>query len=249
MATRVLLAPLHAGADRRRRRVEDRHAVAFAEIPPDILVGVVRRALVHHRRRAVHQRPVDDVGMAGDPADVGRAEVDVGVRLEVEDDLVRVGDAGQVAARRVQDALRLRRRAARVEDEQRVLGVERHRLALGVRGRHDLVVEDVALAHRAVAADVAHDDRRRHPHADLVDGPLRLGDLALAPRAVGGDQRLRLAHLHPLFDGLRREAAEDDVVRRADARAGEHRDDDLGDHRQVDPDDVALLDALVAQGV
>ena len=37
-----------------------------------------------------------------------------------------------------------------------------------------------------------------------------------------------------------REAAEHDVVRRADARAREHRHDDLGDHRQVDPDDVAL---------
>ena len=47
----------------------------------------------------------------------------------------------------------------------------------------------------------------------------------------------------------RREAAEDDVVRRADPRAGEHRDDDLGDHRQVDPDDVALPDAAVLQRV
>ena len=44
-------------------------------------------------------------------------------------------------------------------------------------------------------------------------------------------------------DRLRGEPAEHDVVRRADPRAREHRDDDLGDHRQVDPDDVALADA------
>ena len=36
---------------------------------------------------------------------------------------------------------------------------------------------------------------------------------------------------------------------RADARAGEHRDDDLGDHRQVDADDVALAHAEVLQRV
>ena len=55
--------------------------------------------------------------------------------------------------------------------------------------------------------------------------------------------------LHPLLDRVGREAAEDDVVRRADPRAGQHRHDDLGDHRQVDPDDVALLDAQVLQRV
>ena len=38
-------------------------------------------------------------------------------------------------------------------------------------------------------------------------------------------------------------------MRRADARAGQHGRDDLGDHRQVDPDDVALVDAVVLQGV
>ena len=45
------------------------------------------------------------------------------------------------------------------------------------------------------------------------------------------------------------EAAEDDGVRRADAGAGEHRDDDLGDHPEVDRDAVALPDAAGAQPV
>ena len=83
----------------------------------------------------------------------------------------------------------------------------------------------------------------------LVDLLLDRRGLALAPRAVDGDQRLGLGELHPLPDRLGREAAEHDVVRRADPRAREHRDDDLGDHRQVDPDDVALLDAEVLQRV
>src|SRR3712207_8640932 len=36
----------------------------------------VRGALVHHLRRAVRERPVDHVGVAGHPADVGGAPVE-----------------------------------------------------------------------------------------------------------------------------------------------------------------------------
>ena len=55
---------------------------------------------------------------------------------------------------------------------------------------------------------------------------------------------LGLGELHALAHRLGGESAEDDVVWRADARAGEHRDDDLGDHRQVDADDIPLAYAL-----
>jgi len=91
-----------------------------------------------------------------------------------------------------------------------------------------------------ILPEVAH-----HP----VDVVLHGGGLALTACAVDGDQHQRVRELHPLAHGLGREAAEDDVVRRADPCAGEHRDNDLGDHRQVDPDDVALGDAEVLQRV
>ena len=118
---------------------------------------------------------------------------------------------------------------------------------------HDLVEPEVAaLLHLALGLGVAHHDDRLEAlevaHL-LVDLRLDRRRLALAPRAVDGDQRLGLGELHPLPDRARREAAEDDVVRRADARAGQHRHDDLGDHRQEDPDHVALLDAAVLQRV
>ena len=69
-------------------------------------------------------------------------------------------------------------------------------------------------------------------------------DLLAAPvAAVGGDQDLRAAVVDAARQGLRREATEDDRVRRPDPRTGQHRDRQLGDHRHVDGDPVAGLDA------
>jgi hypothetical protein len=42
---------------------------------------------------------------------------------------------------------------------------------------------------------------------------------------------------------------EHDVVRGADPRAREHRDEHLRDHREIDPDDVALADPVVLERV
>ena len=134
-----------------------------------------------------------------------------------------------------------------------MLGLHRLGRALRVGRRHHLVVEDVAaLGHRALDPGVADDDDRLQRvvvgHV-LVDRWLDRRGPALAAGAVDGDQRLGLGEVHPLGDRLGREAAEDDVMRGADPGAGEHRDDDLGDHRQVDPDHVALLDAEVLERV
>ena len=123
----VLRPPLHVRADRGRRRVQDRDLVALDDVPPAVLVREVRRALVEHARRAVAQRPVDDVAVARHPADVGGAPVDVLPGLQVEDVVVRRRDADEVAGGRVRDALRLRGRAARVQQVEKVLRV--HRLA------------------------------------------------------------------------------------------------------------------------
>src|SRR5204863_8904230 len=99
----------------------------------------------------------------GDPADVGGAPVDVGGGLEVVDVVVRRRGAYEVAGGRVDDAFRLRGRAARVHEEEQVLAV--HRLArtrVGVVGavRFELVPPVVAaVLHRDVVAGAAEDDR------------------------------------------------------------------------------------------
>ena len=117
----------------------------------------------------------------------------------------------------------------------------------------DLVVPDVAaVLHLTLGAgSLDHDDvleRLQLAHL-LVDRLLDVRGLALAPGAVDSDQRLGLRELHALANRAGGEAAEHHVVRCADAGARQHRHHNLGDHRQEDPDDVALLDAEIFQRV
>ena len=83
-----LFARAHQRADRGRRGVEDIDLVLVDDFPEPAHRRIVRHALEHQRRRAVGERPVDDVAVAGHPADVGRAPVDVAVVI-VEDILMR----------------------------------------------------------------------------------------------------------------------------------------------------------------
>ena len=91
-----------------------------------------------------------------------------------------------------------------------------------------------------------------------IDGVLLHRDVAVAfernlasaaPSAVGGDERDAAGVVDAIDDRLGREAAEDHRVRRADARAGEHRNGQFRNHRHVDRDAIAFADAEVAQAV
>ena len=78
-----------------------------------------------------------------------------------------------------------------------------------------------------------------------------LSGMRLPPRTPSsdGDHDGRCAVCDPARERVRGEAAEHHGVDRADAGAGEHRHRSLGNHRQVDRDPVALLDAERAQRV
>src|SRR5829696_7448940 len=101
----MFVAPLHERADRGRGGVQDRYAVPLAEVPEAVLLGPVRGALVHDARRAVRERAVDEIGVPRHPSNV-RGAPEYVVIAQVEYELRRRGDAGQVAAGRVDDALR-----------------------------------------------------------------------------------------------------------------------------------------------
>ena len=175
-------APLHVRADRGRRRVEDVDLVSLDDRPPAVAVGIVGHALVEHAGGRVRERPVDDVAVAGHPADVGRAPVHR-VGLDVEDVVVRRRDAGEVAAGRVHDPLRLRGRAARVQEVEEVLRV--HRLA---RARRRVV---------ALSLDEHPAPRRRGPSFISTSPPTRRQTTEVFTPGSGRAPRRRSASAAP----------------------------------------------------
>ena len=216
------------------------------------IARIVRHAFEHQGGGAVAERPVDDVAVAGDPADVGGAPIDVAVVI-VEDVLVRHRHIDQIAGGGVQHAFRPSGRARGVEDEQRILRV--HLRARAFRRDHfgGLVVPNVAhRIHVDGCAGALH-------HDDMID-TARLGDrrvgiglqrhLAAAAQAfVGRDDDVRLAILDAAGERIRREAAEHHGMDGADARAGQHGVGRFRNHRQIDGDAVAFLDVAVAQDI
>ena len=85
----------------------------------------------------------------------------------------------------------------------------------------------------------------------LVDGGIEkrlvMHDPSGFEPAGGGDNSLRCGIVDPHGQLMRREAAEDDGMDRAEAGTGQHRLKRLGHHRHVDDDAVALADALGLQ--
>ncbi len=113
LAARLLhrrVARLHQRADRRRRGVEDVDLVLVDHLPEAGVGRVVGHALEHQRRGAVGERAVDDIGVAGHPAHVGRAPIDIAVVI-VEHVLMRDRGEDVIAAGGVQHALGLSGRA------------------------------------------------------------------------------------------------------------------------------------------
>ena len=70
-----------------------------------------------------------------------------------------------------------------------------------------------------------------------------------SPPTVGRDEHLGLRVVDPVAQGLRREPSKDNRMRGADAGAGQHGDGQLGDHRQVDVDPIALRHTEVLEDV
>ena len=202
----------------------------------------------------VGQRAVHDVGVPGDPADVGRAPVDL-LGMVVEDELVGHGGVQQITAGGVHDTLGFARGARGVEDEQRILGVHLFTRAVGgdIAGGQLFFVPGVAaLGPGDLGTGVLDHDARFDigalRHGGVGRG-LERGRAAAAETGIGSDHERCAGVQHPVAQGLGGEAAEDHAVDGADAGAGQHGHRQLRDHRQIDDDPIALLDALLLEDV
>ena len=105
----------------------------------------------------------------------------------------------------------------------------------------------VSCAFAQAPQDDAPSRRSARLRGRLVHRGLERHDVAAAPGAVLGEHDLGLAVVDAVAQRVGCEAAEHDAVGRADARAGQHADRDLGHHAHVDGDAIALLYAEAAQ--
>ena len=126
---RPLRSPFHERADRGRRGVKNRHAVFGDDTPETVRLRPVRRAFIHQTRRAIGQRPVNHVTVAGHPAHVGGAPVNVGF-LNIENILVRELRAEQIAGCGVENPFGFPGRTACIENKQRCFAVHFLRRAI-----------------------------------------------------------------------------------------------------------------------
>ncbi len=140
---RDVVAELHERADRGRRGVENRHAALLDDFPETSGVRRGGTAFVDHHAGAGGQRAVGHVAVPGHPADVGGAPEDV-VIVEIEHPLAGELGAEQIARARMLDALGLSRGSGGIEQEQRMFGIDPHRLAHRALPFDDVVPPQVA---------------------------------------------------------------------------------------------------------
>ena len=245
-------AVLNQRADSSGGGVENGDLVLLHHAPIACGIGVGGHAFKHERGGAVGQRAVDDVAVAGDPADVRATPVDV-VVLNVEGVAVGEHDVEQVACGGMHHAFGLAGGAGGVEDVERVFSVHHFGRAIGGSVGHQLVEPQVARGIEGAGRVVAlhhHDVGDGGAIGHGLVGNLLEGDgLACAKGNVGGDEQLAVGIVDAVLDGVCAEAAEDHRVNRADAGAAEHDDGQLEDHRHVDADTVSLAHAQALEHV
>ena len=223
------------------------------DLPKTSEVGVVRHALVHHRDGAVGHRAVNDVRVTGDPADVGRAPVNV-AGVVVENVVMRRRRVSEIAACGMQHALRFAGAAGGVKDEQRVLGVHRFGGANGVGCVESVVPPNIAAVCHGDGGAGAFDDENFLDRRRVLDGLVGVGlhwdvEFRAAHAGVLRDDGLALGVVDASDKAVGTECSKHDRVHHTQASTRQHCDGQLGNHLHVNANAIALGQAEVFQCV
>ena len=227
-------------------RAEDVDPGRVGEVEEGAHVRPPGRALVEGEAGSAakpRHEPVPHHPPAGGEVEEGIA----GAHVRVEAVLLEVLEQGPAGA--VDDALRSTGGPRRIHDVERV--VERDRLELdlaGGVGQGQLVPGDRPGNRPEVRrlAKIRHDDRPLHARdagEDLPDAPERIDRGPVVAVAVRGDENPRLDLPETIEHPLHPEVGRARGPHRPEAGRGEHRDDRLGEVRQVARDPVPGTDA------
>ena len=247
-AARILLFDR---TQRRRRGKEARNFVLACDAPKCASVGRSDGlAFVEDGRIAGQERPIDDIGMSDDPADVGCGPEHL-AGLDPVKILHRPQQSDHVTAIVAHDALGGACAPRRVEDVERVgslhcdaLCTETLRFSVRDEPRPIVVATRVQLrgSNRALEDDAALGLVSRNLDG-LVEKRLVSDDAARLYAARARHDHLGLGIVEAFGELVAGEAAEHDRVDRTEASRGQHRDHCLRHHRHVNDDAVAFFDA------
>src|SRR5204863_2762435 len=113
------------------------------DAPEPVVLWPVWRTVIHQGGRAIGDRPVDDIAVAGHPADICRAPT--GVIITKVEDIFHGGiNPYEISACCVQDAFRFPGRTTRVENVERMLAVQGGGRTMPINVFHLAVPPDIA---------------------------------------------------------------------------------------------------------
>ena len=248
------IGSLDQRTDRSRCSVENGGLVILDHLPETTGIRVGRDAFEDDFGRATSQRAVGDIGVTGNPTDVGGTPEDIAI-LDVEGVLHGQDGVQQVPASGVLNTFRLAGRTRGVEQEQRVFGFNPFRFA-NVRLVFQNVVQPLVTAfnHVDFSTSALEDDDVLNgiatTHGEcFVSDRLERDGLTTTVLAIGSDQGNSAGVIDTITQRLGREATENDGVNRTNTSTGLHCADAFNGHRHVDDNTVTLLDAHTTQGI
>jgi len=207
--------------------VEDVDLILLHDIPEAVGVGVGGHTLENQAGGAQSQRPVDDIAVTGDPADIGGAPEGV-FFSNIEYPLEGLVAKKEIAGLSMQHPLGFAGAAAGVEDVEGVFGIHRLGLAIGLDiFRRYLFMPPVVAASFHIYPDVGSPDDNHVFYVRACLGGdigvvLTPDNTAATVVAVGTDKKFRTAVQNSIPQRLGAETAEDNAMDSPDSGAGQH---------------------------
>ena len=238
--------------NRRRRGIKNSHVVFFDHLPEAACIWVGWNTFKHNFGCPQGQRAIGDVGVAGDPADIGCAPEDI-VGLQVEGPLGGQHGVQQVAAAGMLHAFGFACGARGVEQKQRMLSAHPLRLTGGGLGCDHLMQPQVAaglkahVASGAAVNDDVFDAVTATQTQGFIDDGFERQVFAAAHLFVGGEHHHGTRVFYAVTQGLRRKTTEHDGMGGTNTRTSLHGHYTLHAHGHVDDDAVAFFDPFFAQ--
>ena len=124
MCLREFISPLHPGTNKCWRCIQNCDAVLCDDFKHPPLMRGIRSSFIDHLCCTVNQWPINNVRVTGNPANIGRAPIDIRLGLEIKDCSVSKGSLCEITACCMENSLWFSCRSRCVQDKEWVLSIK-----------------------------------------------------------------------------------------------------------------------------